>query len=79
MGSATVVNSNGFDEYRITETSDSDHQLVWREKGTYYERPHNVHDYDRYGQSVMVLAGTMHSGIKSLHIFELGTVTLYLY
>lgn len=62
------------DESRFTVTSDSGHQLLWRERGTRYA-PQNVQERHRYGQGVMVWAGIMHNAKTPLHIFERGTVT----
>ncbi|GFX75790.1 uncharacterized protein TNCV_2237621 [Trichonephila clavipes] len=41
------------DESRLTVTSDSDHQLLWRELGTSYEHKF-VRERDRYGLDGMV-------------------------
>lgn len=62
------------DESRFSLTSDSGHQLLWRECGKRYA-PQFVSERDRYAPGVMVWAGIMHNGRTPLHIFERGSVT----
>ena len=66
------------DEFHLTVTSDSGHQILRRERGTCFIQ-HYVLECDRYNSGVLVCAGIMHSDRTPLHIFERGNVTFEQY
>ncbi|GFW81821.1 transposable element Tc1 transposase [Trichonephila clavipes] len=62
------------EENHLSMKSDSDHKLVWRERGTRYAQKF-VCERDRYSTGVMVWAGIMHNSRTPRHIFERRSVT----
>ena len=64
-------------ESPFTVISDFGHQLLHREKGTYFIQ--YVLECDRYDSRVLVWAGIMHGDKTPLYIFEGGYITLKQY
>ncbi|GFV19410.1 transposable element Tcb2 transposase [Trichonephila clavipes] len=72
----SVVDGTGRSyESRLSLSSDSRRQLIWRESGTPY-RPENIQEKDRYPTcSTMVWVGIMINGHTRLHVVANGTMT----
>ena len=65
---------------RFTVTSNSDHQLLWKERGPCYAQQY-VRERDRYGPGVLVWADIMNNGEEwnNVETMERGDVTLEKY